>query len=206
MAERTSTRTTSRRTTPQPVPGTARVAASQSPPKRTTRVTRSQSRDISDSDATRKGASLRRSAKQGAAEGTDSSTGKVNTKGQKGRPANKSASLQGILISRNDEYMIVSSTMLSSHGATKILPQSQKIRPLSTPISSVANRRGLSGLPSLDIAFPMEVRRFQSLLGEFRLSPEPLRELLFLYKMLPTQMQWACSMPSQISLRLRTSC
>ena len=206
MAERTSTRTTSRRTTPQPVPSTARVAASQSPPKRTAPTTRSQSRDISDSDATRKGASLRRSAKQGAAEGTDSSTGKVNTKGRKGRPANKSGPLQGILISKHDEYMIVSKTMLSSHGATKILPQSQKIQLLSTPKSSVAKRRGLIGLPKLDIAFPMEVRKFKSPLGECRLSPEPLQELHFLYKILPTQMQWACSMPSQISLRLRTSC
>ena len=97
MAERTSTRTTSRRTTPQPVPGTARVAASQSPQKRTARATRSQSHDISDSDATRRGASLRRGAKQGAAEGTDSSTGQINTKGRKGRPANKSGPLQGII-------------------------------------------------------------------------------------------------------------
>ncbi|KAK4691784.1 hypothetical protein P7C71_g5292, partial [Lecanoromycetidae sp. Uapishka_2] len=50
MAERNSTRTASRRTTPQPAPQAAGVAASQSPPKRTTRKTRSQSRDISDSE------------------------------------------------------------------------------------------------------------------------------------------------------------
>ena len=97
MTERASTRTTSRRTTPQPVPSTARVAASQSPQKRTTRATRSRSHDISDSDAGRKGASVRRGAKQGASEGTDSSTGKSNTKGRKGRPANKSGPLQGMI-------------------------------------------------------------------------------------------------------------
>ena len=97
MAEHASTRTTSRRTTPQPVPSNARVAASQSPQKRTTRVTRSRSHDISDSDAGRKGASSRRGAKQGASEGTDSPTGNSITKGRKGRPANSSGPLQGIM-------------------------------------------------------------------------------------------------------------
>ena len=98
MAERTSTRTTSRRTTPQPVPGTARVAASQSPQKRITRATRSRSHDISDSDAGGTGASSRRGAKQGASEGTAISTGRSNTKGRKGRPANKPGPLQGMII------------------------------------------------------------------------------------------------------------
>ena len=97
MAERTSTRITSRRTTPQPVPSTVRVAASQSPQNRTTRATRSRSHDISDTDAGRKGASSRRGAKQGPSEGTDSSAGKSNAKGRKGRPANKSGPLQGII-------------------------------------------------------------------------------------------------------------
>ena len=97
MTERTSTRTTSRRTTPQPVPSTTRVAASQSPQKRTARATRSQSHDISDSDATRKGGSLRRGAKQGAAEGTDNSIGKINTKSRKVRPAHESGPLRGIV-------------------------------------------------------------------------------------------------------------
>ena len=97
MAERTSTRTTSRRTTPQPIPSTARVGASQSPQKRTTRATRSQSRDISDSDAGRKGVLSRRGAKQGASEGTESSTGQSITKGRKGWPADKSGPLQGTM-------------------------------------------------------------------------------------------------------------
>ena len=96
MAERTSTRTTSRRTTPQPVPSNARVAASQSPQRRTTRATRSQSHDISDSDVGRKGVSSRRGAKQGASEGTENSAGQSVTKGRKGRPA-KSGPLQGIM-------------------------------------------------------------------------------------------------------------
>lgn len=78
------------------------------------------------------------------------------------------------LASRHDGDLIVFKTMLSYHGATQILPQSQKIQLLSTPKSSFAKTRGLIGFPKLDIAFPIEVPRLQSLLGECRLSPEPL--------------------------------
>lgn len=96
MAERT-TRTASRRATPQAAPDAGRVAASQSPPKRTTRETRSRSYDISDSEDGRKGVRARRGAKQVNAKVVDSAAGQSTMRGRKGKTVNGSRALQGML-------------------------------------------------------------------------------------------------------------
>ena len=94
MAER-STRSGSRRTTPQPAPQSTRVGT-QSPPKRTIRITRSQSRGISDSEDGGTGVKLRRGAKQATPDGTNGAVGQSSSKSRKGRPANHSRVQQGM--------------------------------------------------------------------------------------------------------------
>ena len=94
MAERTSTRAGSRRTTPQPAPQIGR-AGTQSPPKRTTRTTRSQSRDVSDSEDGRTSSKGQRGAKQATPAGTHSAIGQSTLKGRKGRSTNYAKIQQG---------------------------------------------------------------------------------------------------------------
>ena len=94
MAERTSTRAGSRRTTPQPAPQTAR-ARTQSPAKRATRTTRSQSRDISDSEDGRIGLNARRGGKQATPDSTSGAVAQSGSKSRKGRPANHARVQQG---------------------------------------------------------------------------------------------------------------
>lgn len=95
MAEqRTSTRAGSRRTTPQPVPQTARVGT-QSPPKRITRAMRSQSRDISDSEGGRTGLKTRRGAKQATPDETNGAAGQSGSKSRKRRPADHARIQEG---------------------------------------------------------------------------------------------------------------
>ena len=94
MAERTSTRAGSRRTTPQPAPQNER-AGTQTPPKRTTRITRSQSRDVSDSEDGRKSSKGQRGAKQAIAAGTHGAIGQSALKGRKGRSTDHAKIQQG---------------------------------------------------------------------------------------------------------------
>lgn len=102
MAERTSTRAGSRRTTPQPAPPTAR-AGTQSPPKRATRSTRSQSRGISDSEVGRTDLKARRGAKQATPDSTNGAVGQSGSESRKGRPANHARILQGRSIHKTVE-------------------------------------------------------------------------------------------------------
>ena len=94
MAERTSTRAGSRRTTPQPAPQIDR-AGTQTSPKRTTRITRSQSRDVSDSEDGRKSSKEQRVAKQATPAGTHGAIGQSALNGRKGRPASHAKIQQG---------------------------------------------------------------------------------------------------------------
>ena len=94
MAERTSTRAGSRRTTPQPAPPTARVGT-QSPPKRITRSTRSQSRDISDNEGLKPDLKARRGAKQATPDRTNGAVGQSGSESRKGMHANHSRIQQG---------------------------------------------------------------------------------------------------------------
>ena len=94
MAERTSTRAGSRRATPQPAPQDASVGI-QSPPRQTTRTTRSQSRDISDTEGKRGGTKARKGAKQATPDATNNGIGKSGPQNQKGRSANRARIQQG---------------------------------------------------------------------------------------------------------------
>lgn len=102
MAERTSTRAGSRRTTPQPAPPIARVGT-QSPPNRVTRSTRSQSRDISDSEVRRTDLKARRGAKQVSPDSTNGAVGQSGSESRKGRPANHARIQQGRGTHKTDE-------------------------------------------------------------------------------------------------------
>jgi uncharacterized iron-regulated membrane protein len=86
MAERTFTR--NRRNTPQSPPGSSHTGGvhQQSPARRTTRATRSQSREVSDSEAGN--ASLRagrRSARQANVQGPQAVSLEGTAQGRKGR-------------------------------------------------------------------------------------------------------------------------
>ncbi|KAF6236988.1 hypothetical protein HO173_004867 [Letharia columbiana] len=105
MAERTSRRAGSRRTTPQPAPHTARVGT-QSPPKRTTRTTRSQSRDISDSENGRSDSKARRGAKQATPDGTNGAVGQSGSKGRKGRIAKHARAQQDLSMVAEDPSVV----------------------------------------------------------------------------------------------------
>ena len=94
MAERTSTRTGSRRSTPQSAPQIAREGT-QTPPKRTTRITRSQSHDVSDNEDGKTGLRVRRGAKHATQDGTNGAVRQSGLKSRKGRPANNSGTQQG---------------------------------------------------------------------------------------------------------------
>ena len=94
MAEHTSTRASSRRTTPQPAPQLER-AGTQTPPKRITRITRSQSHDVSDSEDGRKSSKGQKGAKQATPAGTHSATGQSTSKGRKGKSTNHAKNQQG---------------------------------------------------------------------------------------------------------------
>lgn len=94
MAERTSTRAGSRRTTPQPAPQTARIGT-QSPPRRTTRITRSQSHDFSDSEDGKTSSKARKSAKQAIPDGSNGAAEQSGSKSRKGRSVNHTRTQQG---------------------------------------------------------------------------------------------------------------
>jgi len=94
MAERTSTRTASRRSTPQPA---AQPAVS-------TRKTRSQSRDISDSEEARIGMKARPGGKQTLSNGAENRAGQSIPKRMGGRSVNQSRALQGNQISATLQY------------------------------------------------------------------------------------------------------
>ncbi|KAL2042980.1 hypothetical protein N7G274_004038 [Stereocaulon virgatum] len=106
MAERTSTRTANRRTTPQPNPGTTRVAALQGLQKRTPRSTRSRSHGTSENEGVRAGATGRRGTQQGASDGPDSTVGKSNAKGRQGRPAAQDRALQDLSTVQEDPSVV----------------------------------------------------------------------------------------------------
>lgn len=95
MAERTSTRAGSRRTTPQPASQTTPVGT-QSSPKRTIRTTRSQSRDISGSEDGRTGLKALRGAKQATPDTTSGAVGQSGSKGRKRGPASHAQIQQGM--------------------------------------------------------------------------------------------------------------
>ena len=97
MAERTARRAGSRRTTPQPAPQTGRVGT-HSPPNRTTRITRSQSRDISDSEERRNGFKARKGAEQAIPDATTEAVEQSGPQTRKGRPTNHTRAQQGRVI------------------------------------------------------------------------------------------------------------
>lgn len=97
MAERTSTRAGSRRPTPQPAPHVSRVGT-QSPSKGTARKTRSQSRDISDSEDRRTGLNPRRVVKQATPDGANGTVTQTGSKSRKRRPANDPRVQQGKIV------------------------------------------------------------------------------------------------------------
>ena len=99
MADR-ATRTSSRRTTPQPAVEAGRSTASRNRPRRATRATRSQSHDISDSEDARKGVKSRRDAGSVATDSADTSAVQRTAQGGSKKAATSSRVLQGILISK----------------------------------------------------------------------------------------------------------
>ena len=107
MAEHTSTRASSRRTTPKPAPQIER-AGTQTPPKRTTRVTRSQSHDVSDSEDGRKSSKGQKGAKQASPAGTHGPTGQSIPKGRKGKSTNHAKIQQGkeFHVTRHTLYLL----------------------------------------------------------------------------------------------------
>lgn len=86
----------SRRNTPQPGPKPIQKSKSRASPNNNIRVTRSQSRDISDSEGALIGFKIRRSEKQASSKDESSVTGKNTLKGRKNRPIHQSRALQGM--------------------------------------------------------------------------------------------------------------
>ena len=98
MAERTSVRSTSRRTTPQSPPKSVRTKNSTQRAilQPTTRITRSQSRDISDTDAERPVAKERRAGlRQRSADIVDNGAGGSGQGSRKGWQSTRVRALQG---------------------------------------------------------------------------------------------------------------
>lgn len=105
MAERTSTRAGSRRTTPQPASQTTPVGT-QSSPKRTIRTTRSQSRDISGSEDGRTGLKALRGAKQATPDTTSGAVGQSGSKGRKRGPASHAQIQQDLSMVAEDPSVV----------------------------------------------------------------------------------------------------
>lgn len=98
MAERTSVRSTSRRTTPQSPPKSVGTKNSmqRANPQPTTRVTRSQSHDISDNDAETPVTKERRARlRQGSADIVDNEAGGSGQGSRKGWQSTRLRALQG---------------------------------------------------------------------------------------------------------------
>ena len=93
MAERTSSRAGSRRTTPQPAPQTAR-AGTQGLPKRIARTTRSQSRDVGDGEEKRTGLETRK-VKQATPDATNDAIGHNGPNRRNGSVENNAQIQQG---------------------------------------------------------------------------------------------------------------
>ena len=103
MAERTSTR--NRRNTPQSPPRSHQTdnVPQQSPPRRTTRATRSQSRDVSDSETGNTGAKGgRRSARQANVQGPQAVKVEGNAQGRKDKANAEFNVAQGMRYDRRD--------------------------------------------------------------------------------------------------------
>ncbi len=99
MADRISTRSASRRTTPQSPPKStgSRSIPPQSPPQRTMRAIRSRSHDVSDSEASRTNSksNRRRAPRQVSTEVVGDSSKSRNRTDTKVKPNSRSKALQG---------------------------------------------------------------------------------------------------------------
>ena len=125
MADRTSTRSASRRTTPQPRPESieSRSKPSLNPPQLNMRITRSQSHDVSDSEVSRTGAAKynrRRGTRQVSAEAVED-TGKISGRNKsRTKPGTHSREMQGMLLTIHQYHKEIAPCLGQPHLCSRI--------------------------------------------------------------------------------------